>query len=290
MSRKKGLSTAVLFFLFLNLLWGAALERGMSPAEVEAILGEPNGTRKLVDGRLWVYSGDISLRFVDGALRQATGVDMVVPELKPVQESEPVQEPETAEEENPSDNEGAVEADEAVSQPAEESVENPAGAGKETAAPASEESLDEEIETMGKIASDPTSVLKEEKEEGTGTEEDGFLSQKLLVAVVLTLFQFGILWLACRITGIEAYAFSLLFIAVMDRLVIHWMRWVFLGFLEFPTTFHADSLVSFLVMLVLFMKFSSAKSLPSALKVVVASKIVALGAAYLVLMFVLLQL
>ena len=275
MSRGKGPFIVMVGLLLGSLLHGAVLEQGMSPEEVEAALGEPNGSRELADGRIWVYSGGISLRFVEGALAEASGVDMVVPD-----------DPEPAGEEPPSVEEPPEEPEEKP----DPSAEDPPAAEKEApAAPVeAEESLDDEIETMEKVAADPTSAIAGEEESVSG--DGGILSQELLVAVLLTLLQFGILWIACRITGIEAYALSLLFIAVMDRLVIHWMQWVFLSFLAFPTTFHADSLGSFLVMLVMFMKFTSAKSLPSALKVVVASKVLGIVAAYVLVMVVLFNL
>jgi hypothetical protein len=275
MLRRKGPFFVIAGLLLGCLLQAAVLEQGMSPDEVEAALGEPNGSRELADGRIWVYSGGISLRFVEGALAEASGVEMSVPEA-----------PEPTMEEPVSMAEPSPEPDEKADPPAEDPPEQ----GKE--APGvpveAEASPEDETETTEQGIADPTSILAEEEEEEKSVSGDGgILSQELLVAVVLTLLQFGILWIACRITGIEAYAVSLLFIAVMDRLVIHWIQWVFLSFLTFPTTFHADSLVSFLVMLGMFMKFTSAKSLPSALKVVVASKVLGIVIAYVFVMLVL---
>ncbi|NBD37131.1 MAG: hypothetical protein GVY10_01000 [Verrucomicrobia bacterium] len=273
MSRRKGSFFVVAGLLLGCLLQAAVLEQGMTPDEVEAILGEPNGSRELVDGRIWVYSGNITLIFVEGALAEASGVEMVVSEA-----AEPtMEEPPPMEEPSPEPDE---KADPPAEDPPEQEKEPPA-------APAQgEPSPEEEAEPREQGAADPTIVPAGEEAEAV-SGDGGILPQELLVAVVVTLLQFGILWIACRITGIEAYAVSLLFIAVMDRLVIHWIQWVFLSFLDFPTTFHADSLVSFLVMLGMFMKFTSAKSLPSALKVVVASKVLGIIAAYVLVMVVL---
>lgn len=118
-------------------------------------------------------------------------------------------------------------------------------------------------------------------------EKGGGALGDALAYVVPVFLQFIFLIIAFRIVGAEASKMALLFIAVADRFVTMGVRWFFLGLLEFPTTFHADTLASFIVMLMMVTTLTHAKRLPTAIKVVIISKVAGLVAAYFVFLFIL---
>ncbi|MFO7726027.1 MAG: hypothetical protein R6V45_10795, partial [Oceanipulchritudo sp.] len=88
----------------------------------------------------------------------------------------------------------------------------------------------------------------------------------------------------------EADKGVLFLIAMAGRLVAFGVQGIFFDLLAFPTAFHADTLASFMVVLVLVTKLTHARSLPTAIKVVVAAKVAALIAFYLLEMFFLFNL
>lgn len=274
----------------------------MSPAQVEAMLGKPNGQRALEGGQTWVYSGGVILRFAGGRLVEARGVEFgdAEPSEKRIQFTE-----ESASADPPPDT--AAEAGAPADEPEQSHATDAAGpvdGGKTGAAAESAgaeasggdgedwktvEQLDE-VEQAAKDAAAGQLPEGADLPETLAREEPQASSaQELLRPAVLLLLQFIFLLLACRMTGAEAHWAGLLLIALLDRLAVLWVQWLFLSVLGFPSVLHADTLVSFLVMLILVMKFTSAKSLPSALKVVVTAKVAALVAGYVVVLFVLSQ-
>jgi hypothetical protein len=245
-----------------------ALQQGQTPEQVLEELGPPNGKRTLSTGEVWVYSGDITLEFENGQLIRSKGLDLMpapvdVPPPAPVPVPAPVPAPAAA-----------MEADRA---PAESS------AAAEADLP--EVDADEELLEMAENFSDPEQAMEE-----LGWEEPSQSSSTLetiLGWTVPVFFQWIFLLIAFKVVGVEAMAVALLVIAIVDRLVILGVQWVFFNLLEFPTTFMADTLLSFIVMLGMVTTLTHAKQLPTAIKVVVASKVAALIAGYVFVLLVL---
>jgi hypothetical protein len=245
-----------------------ALQQGQTPEQVLEELGPPNGKRTLSTGEVWVYSGDITLEFENGQLIRSKGLDLMpapvdVPPPAPVPVPAPVPAPAPA-----------MEADRA---PVEDS------GTAETDLP--EVDADEELLEMAENFSDPEQAMEE-----LGWEEPSQSSSTLetiLGWTVPVFFQWIFLLIAFKVVGVEAMAVALLVIAIVDRLVILGVQWVFFNLLEFPTTFMADTLLSFIVMLGMVTTLTHAKQLPTAIKVVVASKVAALIAGYVFVLLVL---
>lgn len=246
-------------------IWALALYQGQSPESVLDEMGPPNGTRVLASGELWVYSGDITLEFENDRLIRSKGLDLL-----------------------PSPPPGA---------PEEASVAREAGEDPEEAEPAvssmelTPESLDERSATdddlmeTAEAVSRPESLLAEEDLASSGSSS----VEEILAAMVPIFLQWLFLIIAFKFTGAEGSKLILFGIAVVDRLVILGVQWVFIGLLEFPMTFHADTLLSILVMLALITSFTHAKRLDTAIKVVVASKVAAFLAGWIFVMFLLSQ-
>jgi len=130
--------------------------------------------------------------------------------------------------------------------------------------------------------------LSEEALEESVPEKPDWMTG-ILGWVVPVAIQFVFLVIAFKWVGAEAMKGALLVIAVVDKAVNDGVQWFFLSFLEFPTTLHADTLASIIVMLAMVTTMTHAKRLPTAIQVVVASKVAALVAGYLILLFVLHQ-
>lgn len=255
----------LLVLLGLGPVTSTALYEGQSMDEVVAEMGTPNGKRSSVDREVWVYSGDITLEFIDGRLSRAKGTVMepVVAAPEPYETAEEVAEPPVKEE---------IVEQVAAEQP---SVEEDAG-------------LDQEIEQfsegMPELPAELDGFMMEEEEDIP--ESRGFLVS-ILLWVIPVFIGFVLLLIAVKIVGVEAAKSALLLIAVADQAVMHGVQWFFLELLGFPSVMHADSLASFIVMLVLVNKLTYAKQLPQAIKVVVISKVAGLVAWYLLVLFVL---
>jgi hypothetical protein len=254
------------FLLLLVPVLAQALQQGQTAEEVLAELGPPNGKRTLSTGEIWVYSGDITLEFRDGELIRAKGLDLfpapvVAPQPAPTPAPVPVPAP-TPETVNPS----APESADGVAEGAQ--VDE-----------------DQALLEMAEGFSDPERLMEE-----TGWDEpsqsSGMLST-ILGWTVPTFLQWIFLLIAFKWVGAEAMSLTLLLIAIVDRLVTLGVRWVFISVLEFPTAFQADVLLSFIVMLGMVTTLTHAKQLPTAIKVVVASKVAALIAAYVFVLIVL---
>lgn len=261
------LSFWILVSVFLFPFVSHGLYYGQDKSSVVLEMGEPNGKRQLANGELWVYSGDISLTFDGGLLVRARGTDLVpapVPEV--LIEALPDKAPPVVEE-----------------PPAEaQRVENKRKSSR------TED--DELLETAHSI-SDPEAYKKAvesmEKEFSSRPSSSSTMLQRVLAIAVPTVLQWIFLMIAFKWVGAEAMKSVLLLIAFIDRLVIIAVQAVFFNFLEYPTTFHADSLLSFAIMLALVTSFTHAKQLPTAIKVVIASKVAGFIAAYLFLLLIL---
>jgi len=257
-------------FLFLAWLLPVclfALHEGQSPESVLEELGNPNGTRMLANGELWVYSGDISLEFENGRLIRSTGLDLLPPP-EAFQSHAPVHVDEKPPESEASDPDRSP--PEATGDPS---------VGSRTAE-------DDELMETAESISHPERLLEEEWE---ASHDSSSLMETILSIVVPVLLQWGFLLIAFKFTGAEASKLILLGISIVDRLVILGVQWIFMGWLGFPMTFHADTLASVLVMLALITSFTHAKRLDSAIKVVVVAKVAALLAGWLFFMFLLSQ-
>ena len=250
-----------LYLLLLPLL-SQGLYEGQSTAEVRLELGDPNGIRSRNDGETWVYSGNITLEFVNDRLVRARGTDLVPRAFVESQTPEPVSTP---------DREST-----SVIEPVP--VEAPSE-------PLGEADLDREIELFSTYKDDPSLVLDKLSPHQPSASQT--LLARILGSAIPVFLQFVFLLIAFKWVGAEAAKAALFLIAVVDRLVIAGVRWVFLGLLEFPTTFQADMLVSFIVMLGLVTTLTHARQLPTAIKVVVASKVAGFIAAYLLALFLL---
>lgn len=255
-------SLVIGFLLLLLPVVSQGLYQGQSTGEVLEELGPPNGKRTLSAREIWVYSGDITLEFVNGELVRSKGLDLMPP---PVAVEEPAPLPVPA----PVPSPGPV----TEAEPIQEDT------------PAETVDSDEELVEMAENLSNPEQLMEE-----TGWEEPSTTSslmESLLAWTVPTFLQWIFLLIAFKWVGAEAMKFVLLIIAIMDRLVIAGVRWFFLDLLDFPTTFHADFLLSFIVMLGLITSMTHAKQLPTAIKVVVASKVAAFIAGYVFVLFIL---
>lgn len=255
-------------------VWVHALQQGQTPEDVLQELGPPNGKRSLSTGELWVYSGDITLEFVDGELVRSKGLDLMPASVEAVPPA-PMPVPAPVPSPAPTTETDTVPAQEPT--PAPETA-----AGQEEAG---EVDSDEELLEVAKNLSNPEKAMEEmgweEPSQSSGTLES------ILGWTIPLLFQWIFLLIAFKWVGAEAMKVTLLVIAVVDRLVILGVRWVFIDLLEFPTTFMADTLLSFIVMLGMITTLTHAKQLPTAIKVVVASKVAALVAAYAFVLLVL---
>lgn len=248
-----------------------ALHEGQSKAEVRAEMGEPNGKRSLSDGQIWVYSGDITLQFAGDRLVRARNAYMepapeVVSVPAPATDSTGSPVPMEARENLPVPKEN-------LPVPMEEEAHGP-------------DNLDEEIRLFSEGLPEIPEGL-----EGLGGSDAAPESRSTLFTTIWwavpVFLQFIFLLIAFKLVGAEADKPVLLMIAVVDQLVTHGVRWFFLGLLGFPSALHADSLASFVVMLVLVSKFTYAKQLPTAIKVVVVSKVAGLVAGYFLFLFLL---
>jgi hypothetical protein len=255
----------------------SALYMGQDKESVRQELGEPNGKRVLSDGEMWVYSGDIALTFTEGRLASARGVTLTLPPDTESHSEAGVSEPGSAAPEpsgpaepGPLPEEGEPES---PSRPPE-----PAGS-----------ELDREIEQFSQDLTDPETLERMMAEAGrdSGAEAGEGLVSVLMKALAGIILLFFFLLMAFKWVGAEAARTALFLIATVDRLVVVGVQWIFLDLLGFPMTFYADSLASFLVVLVLVTRLTHARSLPTAIKVVVASKVAALVATYLLAMVLL---
>jgi hypothetical protein len=262
---KVSLLAVFIFFSFVGLF---ALQEGQSKAEVSAEMGQPNGKRSLSDGEIWVYSGDITLEFRGDQLVRAKGAYMQsAPEAPAL--------PEAA-------SESPVPANEESAVPGED-VDNLPVPGVDAAAA---DNLDEEI----RLFSEGMPELPEELDGlgGPGTAEESHSPLFTILWWVIPVFLgFIFLLIAFKLVGAEADKSMLLLIAMADQLVTHGVQWFFLDLLGFPSALHADSLASFVVMLVLVTKLTHAKQLPTAIKVVIISKVAGLVAGYFLFLFLL---
>lgn len=289
-----------------------ALQTGMTPLEVRSELGNPNGVRKLANGELWVYSSGTSVEFAsgrvirfrkgaaDGVIRSggkivspedgkdAVGVrfsnDPVQPGKPPEEEAkkEPAKEaePETEkppQEEKPLDLpvEAAVEAEKSPSPPDSQIDE------LETEIEVFSQDLDAQVEQVLKGVEGP------ERDPEIFVEDDPFFRGILTGLFTPILLQAIFLAIAFKWVGAESTHMAIFLIATVDRFVMVSVQWFFADFLEFGMSFSAEHLVSVIVMLGMVTKLTHAKSLPTAIKVVVASKVATMVAAYLLIMAVL---
>ncbi|HKJ90064.1 MAG TPA: hypothetical protein VJ960_02950 [Oceanipulchritudo sp.] len=255
-----------------------ALHLGQSPESVRAELGDPNGVRQLADGEIWVYSGDIALTFKEDRLVRARGKTL---------SAEPAEGPTTVPEESET---VPVEREAGAQSLPEEPGEGASGAEeslREGADGGAEGELDAEIRQFSEELPDLADLTDEAGEDAlAGKGPATRLLQWLIPVLVLFVF----LFIAFKWVGAEADKGALFLIAMADRLVTAGVQWFFFEVLTYPTTFHADTLTSFIVVLVLVTKMTHARSLPTAIKVVVAAKVAALIAFYLLAMFLLFNL
>jgi len=261
---------------FLLPLCCPGIYEGQSPESVLEEMGEPNGTRLLANGELWVYSGGISLEFENGRLMRSRGLDLLsAPDTYYTGDSEEDEIPE-AKEPLPA----------AAQQPAAEAEASSSSSGTLTS-DAVKDRTDEDDELMetAEALSNPAAFLEEEEPESPSASA----LEEILSAVVPIFLQWIFLLIAFKVTGAEASKLILFGIAIIDRLVVMGVQWIFIGFLEFPTAFHADTLVSVFVMLALITSFTHAKKLSTALEVVIASKVAAFIAGYVFVLFLLSQ-
>lgn len=274
------LQSVILFSLILPLA-AFALHTGQSPESVRAEMGEPNGVRQLADGEIWVYSGDIALTFKDGQLIRARGKALA---------AEAAEGPAGNLPENPVEEEPEPEeASKLVEEPEEsgEAVQVRGASVNQDADSGTGSGLDGEIGTLSREM--PVQA------DFAGEEGDGAVAAKgpvtrLLEWLVSGVVLFVFLCIAFRWVGAEADKGVLFLIAMAGRLVAFGVQGIFFDLLAFPTAFHADTLASFMVVLVLVTKLTHARSLPTAIKVVVAAKVAALIAFYLLEMFFLFNL
>lgn len=272
----------VFSFLLLMPLSLMALHEGQSMAEVRAEMGEPNGRRVMSDGEKWVYSGDIVLRFVDGRLAAVTGLP-----FEPASGQETSGEVATISRDAP--------AVPGPQQPAPDRPSVPPKGASETV-PAEDavssgiDELDEEIEQFSKSPTDPEVIeslgFDLGMDDADEAADDGWLNAAISF-LGFACIQFFFLLIAFKWVGAEAAKSALFLIALVNQLVISLVEWFFLGVLGFPMTFHADQLVSVFVMLGMVTTLTHAKQLPTALKVVIASKVAAIIVVYLLAMVVL---
>lgn len=257
-----------LFIVLMSALSCLGLHEGQTPEAVLEELGPPNGKRQLAGGEIWVYSGDITLEFSDGQLVRAKGLSLTP---RPVAEAV-----------------RAV-ADPAVASPLapEEADPGPSEVEDPDFSPASGSLAvnDEELMRVAESISDPQLLLEEA---GWDQPPPPPSMLALILSWTVPLFlQWVFLWVAFKWVGAEAMSLVLLGIAAADRLVTAGVRWIFLDWLGFPTTFHADAFAGFVVMLGMVTTLTHARQLPTAIKVVVASKVAALVAGYVFILFVL---
>lgn len=268
----------VLGSIFLPLV-AMGLHTGQSPESVRAELGDPNGVRQLADGEIWVYSGDIALTFTEGRLVRARGKTL---------SEEPAEGPVALPEEPavavPQEGESEVETELEESEGTDSGPEEPPAEGVDAGA---EGELDEEIRQFSEEMPDLAGFTDKEDDEASAGEGP---ATRLLQWLIPVLVLFVFLFIAFKWVGAEADKGALFLIAMADRLVTAGVQWFFFDVLTFPTTFHADTLASFIVVLVLVTKLTHARSLPTAIKVVVATKVAALIAYYLLAMFFLFNL
>lgn len=257
------LAVVGMLFLILGPMAVQALHRGQSPEAVQRELGEPNGIRQLAGGEVWVYSGDITLEFQEGQLVRAKGLDLLEP--PPVAS-------------------GTMEAEPQSAAPQAEQDPSPGAPDPVRDAPAPDAGLSDLDPDADDFGLEPWEDVLEESVPPTPSLMTGILGW-----VIPVIIQFVFLLIAFKWVGAEAMKGALLAIAVADKAVTDGVQWFFLSFLQFPTTLHADTLVSFIVMLGMVTTLTHAKRLPTAIKVVVASKVAALVAGYLVLLFALHQ-
>lgn len=276
---------------------GEGLEAGMGAAEVEAVLGKPNGVRALSDGQIWVYSGGISLRFAGGRLVSASGVAFG-------EEAEEETAVRFSSEEAGAEKEAAGGSEpERKAEAEREVLPAETASTEEPGEPEGEEW--ETVEQLDEVEQAAHALADGEGAEGlaasglldgtvaeelAGESREGGLTAVLVQPAVWVVIQFLLLLVACRMTGVEGHWEGLLLIAILERLGSYWVEWLFLGALGFPSAMYADTLFSFVLMLLLVMKLTSAKSLPSALKVVVVAKVAAMVLGYVVILLVLSQL
>ena len=272
MARRIPLLNLALSFLLMPVL-ANAVGFGDTPDAVEAELGPPNGKRSTAGGEIWVYSGDITIEFEQGQLVRAKGLvmeDGAVQERQAiVRESAPLPAEEVAPE------------PEIIPEAAPEPEPMPEPVVSE------EEQL---VEALPDIE-DARALAQQLEEELSSDFEDIPQGSSVLATVLdwtIPIFlTFIFLVIAFKWVGAEAMKGALLVIAIVDRLVVVGIQAVFQSVLEFPTTFHADTLVSVFVMLALITKLTHAKQLPTAIKVVIASKVAGWIAFWLLAMFVL---
>jgi hypothetical protein len=273
----------VIVALLLSVVSADGLAVGESPEQVRAQLGEPNGVRQLAGGEVWVYSGDITLEFTAGKLVRARGL-MLEPEAE-VPEA-PLDEGDIA---------ATIDSIETAAPPTDgtERVLN-----SETIPEEIRELRESEAERMALELEANANEFKEagrslanaeagEMDEYDADSGDGDLMPLLWNWIGLVVMQFIFLAIACRVVGAEASLLALFFIALVDKLVIESTIWLFTGLLEMPMTFHAESLASFIVMISMVTKLTHARSLPTAIKVVVGAKVAAMITGYVVLLLVL---
>ncbi|NDV61703.1 hypothetical protein G0Q06_04500 [Puniceicoccales bacterium CK1056] len=252
-----------LFALCLSPLGLSALYEGQSMEDVVAELGTPNGKRTSPGREVWVYSGDITLEFLDGHLSRAKGTFMERAPDMPAPEAVPDSEPE---------------AEAASLQTVEKKPPAETKAGE----------LDKEIEQFSEglpeLPKELDGFMDDEDEEVPASTS---ILRNILLWAVPVFLGFIFLLIALKIVGVEATKSAVLFIAVADQAVMHGVQWLFLDLLGFPTALHADALASFVVMLILVNKMTYAKQLPVAIKVVIMSKVAGLVAWYFLLLFLL---
>jgi len=147
--------------------------------------------------------------------------------------------------------------------------------------------LDEEIRQFSEEMPDVADFSKKAEDEASAAKGP---ATRLLGWLIPVFVIFIFLLIAFKWVGAEADKGALFLIAMADRLVTSGVQSFFFDILTFPTTFHADTLAAFIVVLVLVTKLTHARSLPTAIKVVVTAKVAALVVSYLLAMFFLFNL
>jgi len=288
---------SVLFSLGMLLL--ASLEAfgirlGMTVEEVERSLGPPNGMRQLADGQVWVYANGIFVEFTNGRVSRLrgidTGIDNEIPQAVPAPEA-PL--PAATSEPATGGGGGGASDTEQVEPPSGQGVAQPASPDPGPSPP-EESTADEQVplndpetatEKAQELWGDQSAYDPEAYEDRPGWQVElirigtGFFLPVILTAIFLMV--------AFHWVGAIADKWAILLIALIDRIVVLSVEFLFLTVLAFPTTFYAQHLASIVVMVPLVISLTHAKELPTALQVVITSKVAGMITFWLLLMVLL---
>jgi len=233
----------------------------MTTAAVEDLIGPPNGQRSLADEReVWVYVGNIRLDFHQGRLENARGIPFSV-ENRVVDDGRTIivgSEPSISITETP------------------DPVSMPQGAESEPAVSAPEQM----IGTMDAITQERQDMLEEvsQVELEAGDDEawrSGFAWWALgMLFFGQTFFTFILLLFAFKVTGQEAMAMALAGVAAIDTVILNLTQVVMTVVIGFPDAMNLDSLLTFLTMIITISAMTHAKSLPKAIQVAVAVRVI----------------